>query len=191
MDFLFNSTVCLSAPETVVYRPFTRRMSAPGLTSEAQMRYMLQWFGEFSELQREDFLPVLAAARADKPQQLAALMATITCDDKPVSLFQCRIKLFNTWFPFWSVEDQDRLIKSVSETDPEFGQKLQDLLTNGPQVNGDQNGTDEVHSPIPEEEIKTEENNIVAGENGEAIVEEAPVEPVVPENVAVECAAAS
>lgn len=75
----------------VEHRPLARRMSAPGLTSEAQMRYMLQWFGEFSELQREDFLPVLAAARGDKPDQLAASMATITCDDKPVSLFQCRV----------------------------------------------------------------------------------------------------
>lgn len=75
------------------HRPLARRMSAPGLTSEAQLRYMLQWFGEFSELQREDFLPVLAAARGDKPDQLAASMASITCDDKPVSLFQCRVSL--------------------------------------------------------------------------------------------------
>uniref|UniRef100_A0A2A4IXS5 Uncharacterized protein n=2 Tax=Heliothis virescens TaxID=7102 RepID=A0A2A4IXS5_HELVI len=190
MDLLLNSTVCLSVPETVVYRPFIRRMSGPGLTSEAQIRYMLQWFGEFSELQREDFLPVLAAARGDKPDQLAASMATITCDDKPVSLFQCRIKLFNEWFPTWAEEDQDRLIKSVSETDPEFGKKLQDILINGPQVNGEQNGTDEVHSPIPEEEIKTEENGNSTAENGEAIIEET-VEPVVPETVPVEIAAAS
>lgn len=66
-------------------------MSAPGLTSEAQLRYILQWFGEFSELQREDFLPVLAAARGDQPDQLAAVLANISCHDKPVSLFQCRV----------------------------------------------------------------------------------------------------
>lgn len=66
-------------------------MSAPGLTSEAQMRYLLQWFGEYSELQREDFLPVLAAARGNHPDQLAATLARLTCEDKPVSLFQCRV----------------------------------------------------------------------------------------------------
>ncbi|KAJ8713980.1 hypothetical protein PYW08_007600 [Mythimna loreyi] len=174
----------------VEHRPLARRMSAPGLTSEAQMRYMLQWFGEFSELQREDFLPVLAAARGDKPDQLAASMATISCDDKPVSLFQCRIKLFNEWFPTWAEEDQDRLIKSVSETDPEFGKKLQDLMINGPQVNGEQNGTNELHSPVLEEEAKTEENETLNnGENG-GVVEE-PAEQAVPENIPIEIAAAS
>lgn len=73
------------------HRPLARRMSAPGLTSEAQLRYLLEWFGEFSELQREDFLPILAAARADKPDILAASLARLSCQDKPVSLFQCRV----------------------------------------------------------------------------------------------------
>lgn len=66
-------------------------MSNPGLTSEAQIRYILQWFGEFSELQREDFLPILVAAHSGKPDQLASTLASLTCDDKPVSLFQCRV----------------------------------------------------------------------------------------------------
>lgn len=66
-------------------------MSTSGLTSEAQLRYMLQWFGEFSELQREDFLPILAAARGGQPDQLAATLAALSCQDKPVSLFQCRV----------------------------------------------------------------------------------------------------
>lgn len=66
-------------------------MSTSGLTSEAQLRYLLQWFGEFSELQREDFLPILAAARGGKADQLAATLAALSCEDKPVSLFQCRV----------------------------------------------------------------------------------------------------
>lgn len=68
-------------------------MSTPGLTSEAQLRYLVQWFGEFSELQREDFLPVLAAARMHEPDQLATAMASMSCEDKPVSLFQCRVSI--------------------------------------------------------------------------------------------------
>lgn len=79
-------------------RSLTRRMSAPGLTSEAQLRYLLQWFGEFSELQRDDFLPILAAARAGKPDILAENLARLSCQDKPVSLFQCRVSmLLNTY----------------------------------------------------------------------------------------------
>ncbi|XP_022817583.1 uncharacterized protein C14orf119 isoform X1 [Spodoptera litura] len=194
MALLLGSTVCLSVSDNCVaseHRPLAPRMSAPGLTSEAQLRYMLQWFSEFSELQREDFLPVLAAARGDKPDQLAASLASITCDDKPVSLFQCRIKLFNEWFPTWAEEEQDRLIKSVSETDPEFGKKLQDVMLNGPQVNGDQNGFFDYHTPAPEEEKKTEDSETWNNEeNGHAEVEDA-AEPVVPENIPVEIAAAS
>ncbi|XP_026735238.1 uncharacterized protein C14orf119 isoform X1 [Trichoplusia ni] len=189
MALILGSTVCLSVVAECEYRPHYRRMSAPGLTSEAQLRYILQWFGEFSELQREDFLPVLAAARGDKPDQLAASLATIACHDKPVSLFQCRIKLFNEWFPTWAEEEQDRVIKGVTEIDPDFGTKLQDLLTNGPQLNGDQNGTDELHSPVPEEESKTEESETWNGGNGEAAEES--TEQVVQDNIPVEIAAAS
>ncbi|KAM3962499.1 uncharacterized protein C14orf119 [Aphomia sociella] len=162
-------------------------MSGPGLTSEAQLRYMLQWFGEFSELQREDFLPVLAAARGDKPDQLAATLATLSCQDKPVSLFQCRIKLFNEWYPTWAEEEQDRLVKGVSDMDSDFGAKLQDILINGPQLNGDMNGRDEFHL-VQEEEVVNE-----PWRNGDVeVVEENTEEQGVPQdNIPVEIAAAS
>ncbi|CAH0728365.1 unnamed protein product, partial [Brenthis ino] len=139
------------------YRQFPRSMSNPGLTSEAQIRYILQWFGEFSELQREDFLPILVAAHNGKPDQLASTLASLTCDDKPVSLFQCRIKLFNEWFPTWSEEEQDRLIKGVSDMDSDFGTKLQDAFVNGVKING----LDEEHlkyeSPIVPVEVNDTE----------------------------------
>lgn len=64
-------------------------------------------------------------------------------------------------------------------------------MINGPQVNGEQNGTSEIHSPIPEEEKKTEENETLTnGDNGETVAEET-AEPAVPENIPVEIAAAS
>ncbi|XP_023941076.1 uncharacterized protein C14orf119 homolog isoform X2 [Bicyclus anynana] len=147
-------------------------MSNPALTSEAQLRYMLQWFGEFSELQREDFLPILAAAHSGKPDQLAASLASMSCDDKPVSLFQCRIKLFNEWFPTWAEEDKERLVSAVSEIDSDFGTKLQDVISNGAVVNGDT----EAHQDT--EEVVHE---------GDEVVEVA----VSQENISVEIAAAS
>lgn len=66
-------------------------MSVPALSSEVQLRYLLQWFSEFSELQKEDFLPILAAARGEKSDQLENALAFLNCHDKPVSLFQCRV----------------------------------------------------------------------------------------------------
>ncbi|KAJ2938770.1 hypothetical protein O0L34_g3391 [Tuta absoluta] len=189
MSLLIGSTVCLSFPD-VEHRPLVRRMSAPGLTSEAQLRYLLQWFSEFSELQREDFLPVLAAARGGKPDLLAATLANLSCQDKPVSLFQCRIKLFNEWYPTWAEEEQDRLVKGVSELDPDFGAKLHDLILNGPTLNGEQNGTDEIHSPEeqPENTIENEAQNDPEPENIENIDIETPA---VQDNMPVEIAAAS
>ncbi|XP_026315008.1 uncharacterized protein C14orf119 [Hyposmocoma kahamanoa] len=165
-------------------------MSAPGLTSEAQLRYLLQWFGEFSELQREDFLPILAAARADKPDILAASLARLSCQDKPVSLFQCRIKLFNEWYPTWSEEEQDRLAKGVTEMDPDFGTKLMEAIFNGPQVNGDTNGTDVVLGSSENgcQEVDEPQSN---GEASESVPEEPVDAPVVQGNIPVEIVAAS
>ncbi|XP_037963113.2 uncharacterized protein C14orf119 isoform X1 [Plutella xylostella] len=184
MSMLVESVVCLSSslPESDQHQhPVPRRMSSPGLTSAAQLRYILQWFGEFSELQREDFLPILAAASRDNADQLAAILARLSCNDKP-SLFQCRIKLFNEWYPTWSEEEQHRLIKGVAEIDADFGQKLEELTLNGPQLNGDSNG---IHSPdIPQEEVVDNNESPDAEEKAE--------ENIVPEsNIPVEIAAAS
>ncbi|XP_013182984.2 uncharacterized protein C14orf119 homolog isoform X2 [Amyelois transitella] len=150
--------------------------STPGLTSEAQLRYLLQWFGEFSELQREDFLPVLAAARGGKADQLAATLAALSCADKPVSLFQCRIKLFNEWYPTWTANEQDRLIKGVSDMDAEFGIKLQDILTNGPHMNGELNGTNENHNNLEEANEEWRNNEEPEQENEQLPQENVPVE---------------
>ncbi|XP_047994817.1 uncharacterized protein C14orf119 isoform X2 [Leguminivora glycinivorella] len=161
-------------------------MSAPGLTSEAQLRYLLQWFGEFSELQREDFLPVLAAASGGKADQLAATLAALSCEDKPVSLFQCRIKLFNEWYPTWTGDEKDRLVSGVTEMDPDFGKKLLEFLTNGPKMNGDLNGTSEVHSPTEENveaQNEPEEHEDVVEDEEPAITQDA--------NIGLEIAAAS
>ncbi|KAJ0173662.1 hypothetical protein K1T71_010811 [Dendrolimus kikuchii] len=164
----------------VEHRPLAPRMSSSGLTSEAQLRYMLQWFGEFSELQREDFLSILAAARGDNPDQLAATLANLSCQDKPMSLFQCRIKLFNEWYPTWVEEDQDRFVKAVSEADPEFGTKLQDIITNGPQVNGD---VFEIVEIVPNVNEHSDENHDSVEENeGQNVPQD---------NIPVEIAAAS
>ncbi|XP_022116245.1 uncharacterized protein C14orf119 [Pieris rapae] len=180
MSYILASAVCLPiVSESVIteHRYTYRRMSSSGLTSEAQLRYMIQWFEEFSELQREDFLPILAAAHGDKPDQLTAGLSTLTCEDKPLSLFQCRIKLFNEWYPTWNEDQKERLIKAVTETDPDFGEKLQDILTNGIKVNG----MDEFFATIE------------YSENNESIATEQPSEGenLVTQEVAVEIAAAS
>lgn len=77
------------------------------LSMDREFRYILQWFGEWSEIQREDFVPVLleclaceadAATAADAVEVLpingnvlTAGLAAASLSDKPMSLFQCRV----------------------------------------------------------------------------------------------------
>lgn len=73
------------------------------LSMDREFRYILQWFGEWSEIQREDFVPVLleclacetdAAADGALPingNVLTAGLAAASLADKPMSLFQCRV----------------------------------------------------------------------------------------------------
>ncbi|CAH2045485.1 unnamed protein product, partial [Iphiclides podalirius] len=163
-------------------------MSASGLTSQAQVQYILQWFQEFSDLQREDFLPVLASAQGNRPEQLAAILSNLSCQDKPVSLFQCRVKLFNEWFPSWSDEEKGRLIKKISELDPEFSKKLKGTELQGTQMNGDENDSDannaEVLAEAPESHNVDQDGKDIIDDNREFSSSN-------PENVSIEITAAS
>ncbi|VVD01599.1 unnamed protein product [Leptidea sinapis] len=81
MSFLFGSNVCLplvAESAQTETRYYIRRMSNSGLSSGAQLRYMIQWFQEFSELQREDFLPILVASHGEKSEELAGCLAALT-----------------------------------------------------------------------------------------------------------------
>lgn len=76
------------------------------LSMDREFRYILQWFAEWSEIQREDFVPVLLESlmlcgSGDDPSAIALLpavngvlapgLAAASLADKPMSLFQCRV----------------------------------------------------------------------------------------------------
>lgn len=72
--------------------------SGHNLTVDREFRYIVQWFTEWSDFQREDFIPVLATYLAkSNPSGLVYVngiisgMANISGEDKPMSLFQCRV----------------------------------------------------------------------------------------------------
>lgn len=74
-------------------------MSGNNLTVDGEFRYIIQWFNEWSELQREDFLPILVEYLTKNNPSIymngvLSSMANSTCNDKPMSLFQCRVSLF-------------------------------------------------------------------------------------------------
>lgn len=122
---------------------------------ESELRYIIQWFSEWSDFQREDFLPILVEylIRTSSSNQTVYLngivnsMASSSCLDKPMSLFQCRvrqlliyrnqcliirvyfqIKLFKEWSPNWSPDLRSRLVDKINELDSDFGLKLNQEL---------------------------------------------------------------
>ncbi|XP_017768195.1 PREDICTED: uncharacterized protein C14orf119 isoform X2 [Nicrophorus vespilloides] len=110
------------------------------ISVDTQIRYLVQWFNEWSELQRSDFLPVIAENFLNKTyvNGIVNSIANVDCQDKPMSLFQCRMKLFREWIPQWSSEHRDNYMKQITEIDPDFGEKLKQEMQNG--VHSEMNG---------------------------------------------------
>jgi len=129
-------------------------------TVVAQVRYMLQWFGEWSEMERGDFLPVLVhgfGCNGSAANGLPSIMETLCKEEgRPLSLFKCRIKLFTEWVQTWSDEDKDSFLSGIRSMDTDFAeryeQKAVDHVVSSPEhcngINGDKSPDE-----LPEETI--------------------------------------
>ncbi|XP_043461877.1 uncharacterized protein C14orf119 [Leptopilina heterotoma] len=110
------------------------------LSNEAQMRYIVEWFQEWSEMQRTDFLGIFLE-RCSPAGLVNGLLSGLEglCSkddiDRPPSLFQCRIKLFREWSQNWSQQEKDSLTVSIKNIDPKFAeqydQRLSDCTADG------------------------------------------------------------
>ncbi|XP_017057617.1 uncharacterized protein LOC108098925 [Drosophila ficusphila] len=104
-------------------------MSMSNLSIDGEFRYIIQWFNEWSELQRDDFVYVFVEylARGSSDAHVNGLinsLANASVQDKPMSLFQCRIKLFREWSPKWPIEFKCKLQEKISEIDAKVGEKI-------------------------------------------------------------------
>lgn len=121
------------------------------------------------------------------------MFSTVTVSNYLVPHFSYfQTKLFNEWYPTWTEEEQHRLIKGVTDMDAVFGRKLQELITNGPQLNGDSNGTNGIHYDDADEIISVPANSgaalAIAEESVEGLAGE---EKVSDNNIPIEIAAHS
>ena len=68
------------------------------LTNDQQMNYLLAWFNGWSDLQREDFIPVLAEKLSSKMINANGIeehFNSLTIDNgRPPSLFKCQVSHF-------------------------------------------------------------------------------------------------
>ncbi|XP_078034375.1 uncharacterized protein C14orf119 [Augochlora pura] len=104
------------------------------LSNEAQLRYVIEWFQEWSEMQRSDFLSILLeqCGPGGLVNGLVPRMETLGCadgSDRPPSIFQCRVKLFREWSNNWSQQEKDSLLSSIKNTDPAFAEKYEEKLS--------------------------------------------------------------
>ncbi|XP_077275151.1 uncharacterized protein LOC143904381 isoform X1 [Temnothorax americanus] len=103
------------------------------LSNEAQLRYVIEWFQEWSEMQRNDFLGVLLenCGPSGLVNGLVAGIEKLGCEgsDRPPSLFQCRVKLFREWSSTWSQCEKDSLLAAIKSTDSKFAEKYEERLS--------------------------------------------------------------
>ncbi|KAG7204027.1 hypothetical protein KM043_001886 [Ampulex compressa] len=104
------------------------------LSNDAQLRYVVEWFREWSEMQRNDFLEVLME-RCGPPGLVNGLVSGMETlgyaqdTDRPPSLFQCRVKLFREWSYNWSQQEKDSLLSSIKNIDSAFANKYEQKLS--------------------------------------------------------------
>lgn len=84
-------------------REISSTMSMNNLSIDGEFRYIIQWFNEWSELQRDDFVYVLVeyltrdlgeGGSSTYLNGIVNSLATSGVQDKPMSLFQCRVTIF-------------------------------------------------------------------------------------------------
>lgn len=129
------------------------------ITTGQQLAYLAQWFAEMSELQTQDFMKCLLTQYGKSGHQLDGLLVngfaklgmsgtacphstsdlflpTVGVSDRPASIFQCRMKLFNEWFGQWSDEEKQELLTRLRNVNSKFMDQFQESLDSGPVANG-------------------------------------------------------
>ncbi|CAN8009612.1 unnamed protein product [Ixodes pacificus] len=140
----------------------------PACSAAEQAAYLVSWFGEYSELQRDDFLRVLARKYVHNAGLSGLLDELSLGQQRAPSLFQCRMTLFEEWFQGWSDEDKAAFLERLRAMDPEFVERIADASLSAPsngiayenhhasvvRVNGDILGDEEEEEE--EEEVEEE-----------------------------------
>ncbi|KAJ8673724.1 hypothetical protein QAD02_004986 [Eretmocerus hayati] len=105
------------------------------LSNQAQIRYVIEWFQDWSEMQRDDFVGILL----ERCSSLCLVNGLLTGmenlgkenQDRPPSLFQCRVKLFREWSHNWSEQEKEMLVTSLKNIDQKFAEKFEQRLNEG------------------------------------------------------------
>lgn len=91
-------------------------------TSGDQVNFLSQWFETWSEMQREDFMPILVQAYQPKDHINGLLggIDSLKLQGRRPSLFDCQMKLFHDWFGSWAEHERSQLLDQFREIDSGF-----------------------------------------------------------------------
>lgn len=119
-------------------RMLERRVSnnRADLNSDQQLNYFLSWFQSWSDLQKSDFIPILAAKIDCSSTQNgtgsddihAEMNGLSLVNGKPLSLFQCQLKLFKEWSTSWNEDKKEYLLLRLKDLDAIFYDKYEEHL---------------------------------------------------------------
>ncbi|KAB7499134.1 Uncharacterized protein Anas_08129 [Armadillidium nasatum] len=116
-------------------------------TRTDQVRFLTEWFDSWSEMQKEDFLPIIIQAinPGDHVNGIVGGVRSMRVGERRPSLFDCQIKLFQDWYEHWTAEEKQRLLNHITSSDPEFAAKLHKSNSES----GETNGVIEVDVSLP------------------------------------------
>lgn len=124
-------------------RMLERRVSnnRADLNGDQRMNYFLSWFQVWSDLQKSDFVTILADKMSDGGQGSVAddldsmkINGDQGTGKKPPSLYECQIKLFKDWFSSWSDDQKNYLVTRLQAIDAEFYEKYAAAEAKAPPV---------------------------------------------------------
>ena len=96
-------------------------MSSNQVSMGDEVKCVLHWFEGWSAYQKQDFMKELVVkAVPEKISTLLDAMDMLNVKDKPPSLFQCQLKLFNQWFDEWSELQRNAFLQQLEYVDHDF-----------------------------------------------------------------------
>jgi len=138
-------------------RMLERRVSnnQADLNCDQQLNYFFAWFNGWSEIQKSDFVSILATnvnQAGSDDHIIVPEMNGLSVNKKPLSLFQCQLKLFKEWVVTWNEDKREYLLLRLKDLDSNFFTKYQEHLDN---VDNPQDQVKDYYEPgVPPELVR-------------------------------------
>lgn len=81
----------------------------------------VHWFKTWHVHQKACFMnDLVAKAVPHKVDLILENLNSMTMDDKPLSLFECQLRLFSSWFNEWTIDERNFMLERLESVDPAF-----------------------------------------------------------------------